>query len=259
MDIRDILLFIIAGLNLALGAVVLSRNSKHFVNISYGLVVLAITGWAIGLAFFRISDTIDGAVFWARFYYLCAALIAYVFILFGIVFPYQRKLLTFKRVILLSIPTVLVLFAVFTQYHIETVFIQPWGKDIILGWAYVPYTVYFVMYMGYAFYEMWMKERESQTMRKLQTRYVLLGTFFTTVGGTLFNLFLPLIGNYQYIWMGPIFTLIMIAFIAYAVSRYRLFDIRLVVLRSIVYVILSTLVAVLFTSLSLFFARIFEK
>ncbi|NIT73509.1 hypothetical protein GWO43_22050, partial [candidate division KSB1 bacterium] len=45
----------------------------------------------------------------------------------------------------------------------------------------------------------------------------------------IFNLFLPALGNYQHIWLGPIFSLIMVASLAYAVFKHRLFNVRIVV------------------------------
>jgi len=258
MDWKDILLFVIAALNLGLGTVVLSRNRKSFSNITYSGVVVAAAAWAVGLAFFRSANDIGNALFWARFYYVAAAVIAYSFLLFGFFFPYQRIKMNVWRVTVLAIPLGLVLGLVYTDYHIENIFLQTWGKDVILGWSYVLYTVYFVMYVGYSFFELYRKNRETVGMKKLQIRYTLLGTLFAAVGGSLFNLFYPLFGNYQYIWLGPAFTLIMIGFIAYAISRYRLFDIRLVMVRSLVYVILSTIVALIFTALSIFFSTLFN-
>jgi len=258
MDIKDYFLFLIAVLNLTLGAIVFSRNRSSISNITYSGVVIAAAVWSIGLAFFRSATDIDAALFWAHIYYVAAALIAYSFLLFGFSFPYQRVRMSFFRALLLSVPLVLVIGLIYTDYHIENIFLQTWGKDVILGWAYVLYTVYFVMYVGYSFYELYKKGRESIGMKKLQIRYTLLGTLFAAIGGSLFNLFYPLFGNYQYIWLGPAFTLIMIGFIAYAISKYRLFDIRLVMVRSVVYVILSTLVALLFTALSIFFSTLFD-
>ena len=65
-------------------------------------------------------------------------------------------------------------------------------------------------------------------MEKLQLKFVLLGTFIAATGGSLFNLFLPLFGNYQYIWAGPYTTLIMVVFIGYAIVKHRILNIRII-------------------------------
>ncbi|MBI4122418.1 MAG: GAF domain-containing protein [Parcubacteria group bacterium] len=238
MDPRDIFLFIIAGLNLFLGAVVLARNPRNPTNITYGLVVLSAAAWSVGLAFFRLATDLESALFWARFYYVTAAFIGYVFLLFGIVFPYQHIKISWSKMFLLTIPALAVMGLVYTPFHIESLFIQPWGKDVIFGWNYALYTVYFITYTGFGFWHLWQKSQESVGIRKLQIRYVLLGTLVATVGGACFNLIYPLLGNYQLIWLGPLFTAIMMVFIAYAIARYRLMDIRLVASRSVQYVFL---------------------
>ena len=90
MDARDIILFIIAALNLLFGFIVTKRNSRRAANRVYALVVIAAAAWAVGLAGFRITGDLGIALWWARIYYVAAALIAYFFLLFSIMFPYQR-------------------------------------------------------------------------------------------------------------------------------------------------------------------------
>ncbi len=234
-DPRDIVLLVFGGLNLVLGILIFVRLAKSRINITFGLVTLGIFGWSLGLAFFENADTLASALNWARLYYLSAAFIAYVFLLFGRAFPYAKSPISRFSEALLGAPFLAVCAIVFTPFHIEALFIQSWGKDVILGWGYVLYTVYFIMYMGIAFFLLWRKNRESIGIRTLQIRYVLLGTLITTVGGGTTNLIFPLLGNYQYIWLGPLFTLFLITFIGIAIVRYKLMSIRLVASRLMQY------------------------
>ncbi|MBI2636812.1 MAG: hypothetical protein HYW81_01325 [Parcubacteria group bacterium] len=234
-DPRDIVLLVFGGLNLVLGILIFVRLAASRINVTFGLVTLGIFGWAVGLAFFENADTLASALNWARLYYIAAAFIAYVFLLFGRAFPYTKGTITRYSEVLLAVPLLVISGIVFTPYHIESLFIQPWGTDVILGWGYVLYTVYFIMYMGIAFFLLWRKGVESIGIRKLQIRYVLLGTLITTVGGATTNLIYPLLGNYRYIWLGPLFTLFLIAFIGVAIVRYKLMSIRLVASRLMQY------------------------
>ncbi|MBI2050811.1 MAG: hypothetical protein HYT31_03310 [Parcubacteria group bacterium] len=234
-DPRDIVLLVFGGLNLVLGFLIFARLARSRINVAFGLVTLGIFGWSLGLAFFESTDTLSHALNWARLYYISAAFIAYVFLLFARAFPYAKNPISRLSEAALGVPFLAICIMVFTPLHIEALFIQPWGKDVILGWGYVVYTVYFIMYMGIAFFLLWRKGRESIGIRKLQIRYVLLGTLITTAGGATTNLILPLVGDYRYIWLGPLFTLFLITFIAIAIVRYKLMSIRLVASRLLQY------------------------
>jgi len=256
-DPKIILLFVIASINVILGFLVLIRKRRSWVNIFYSLVVFSIALWAIGLSYFIDSIDFVSAILWARIYYIAAAMIAYSFLMFGLLFPYVKMKFIWWKHILILIPFFASCILVFTKYHIEAIFIQPWGKDVILGWGYVVFTVYFLMYMGIGFVSMWKKERESLGIRKMQIKYVLLGTLIAALGGSVFNLFLPLVGNYKFIWLGPLFTFLMAIFISYAIIRYRLMNIRLILSR-IVHYIFSFVATFLIVDATLYFFEAFD-
>lgn len=92
-------------------------------------------------------------------------------------------------------------------------------------------------------------------MQRQQIKFVLFAALIG-FGGGFFN-FLPQISKTYPI--GNFLVGFYIVAVTYAMVKYRLFDIRLVVVRSIVYVLLSTIVAFIFTALSIFFSSFFER
>jgi len=46
--------------------------------------------------------------------------------------------------------------------------------------------------------------------------------------GMFFNLFLPWIGKYEFIWLGPLFSLIMVVSLGYAIIKHGLFNKKIV-------------------------------
>jgi signal transduction histidine kinase len=77
-------------------------------------------------------------------------------------------------------------------------------------------------------------------VERVQLQFVLLGIGIAAAGGSVANLLVPLIfGSSRLNVYGPIFGLIMIAFIAHAIVRYRLLNIRLVVRRGVTEVLAS--------------------
>jgi signal transduction histidine kinase len=71
-------------------------------------------------------------------------------------------------------------------------------------------------------------------VERLQVQFVLLGIGVAAAGGSVTNLLFPLVFRTSRLNVyGPIFGLVMVAFIAHAIVRYRLLNIRLVVRRSV--------------------------
>src|SRR3989338_1262938 len=228
MDIRDIILFIATLVNLGFASTIVFRNPRSHINISYGLSVIATALWTLGLVLFRLSSP-EYAIPLARFYYISAALIATYFIFFGMHFPNKDDVKhSWWLYVFLHVPAIIISYLVFTTKFISGLSVESWGKNIVLGRAYIFYVVFWVIYMGTAFFLMLSRYKTAQPMEKLQLKFVLLGTFIAATGGSLFNLFLPLFGNYQYIWAGPYTTLIMVVFIGYAIVKHRILNIRII-------------------------------
>lgn len=228
MDIKEILLFIATLVNLVFSSTIVLRNPRDHINIGYGLAVVATALWTLGLAMYRISDP-EYAIAWARFYYISAGFIATYFLYFGVHFPnnegYRHSL---ARHVLLHVPIVVIAYLVFTPSFIAGLRVHSWGKEIILGPAYLFYVLFWAAYMGAAFVIMLKRFGSGSAIEKLQLKYVLTGTLVAAIGGSLFNLFLPLFGNYRYIWAGPYPTLVMVVAIGYAIVKHRVLNIRII-------------------------------
>lgn len=228
MDAWNILLFIAAFINLGFASTIIFKNPRDHINISYGLAVVSTALWTTGIAMFRIADFENG-IAWARFYYICAGLIATYFLYFGIHFPnneaYKHR---WWHHLALHIPVVVVAYLVFQPTFIAKYHIQSWGKEIILGPAYIFFVIFFLAYMGGAFGLMFRRFRAVTPVERLQLKYVFAGTLITATGGSLFNLFLPLFNNYRYIWAGPYATLAMVVLIGYAIAKHRVLNIRFI-------------------------------
>ena len=68
-----------------------------------------------------------------------------------------------------------------------------------------------------------------------QIKIILYGVVVSSVIGVLFNLILPIAGNYQFTQLGPAGAIFFVASVAYAVARYGLFDVRLAIVRTVTY------------------------
>lgn len=229
MDPRDILLFIAAVTNLGFASAILFKNPKNPINIGYGLAVIATAAWTAGIAMFRIAGPAEG-IAWARFYYLAAGFIATYFLYFGLHFPDRAAI---PRVApwqhaLLHLPLAITAYLVFSPSFIASYEVVEAGKRIVLGPAYWFYVLFWISYMAAAFLVMRSRFRAASAQARLQLKFVLAGTLVAAIGGSIFNLFLPLFGNYDLIWVGPYPTLVMVITIGYAIFKHRILDIRII-------------------------------
>src|SRR5690606_11353733 len=101
--------------------------------------------------------------------------------------------------------------------------------------------------------------RKAGRILKRQIRFVLSGVAAASAIGVIFNLVLPMLGEYQFTQLGPAGATIFVIYIAYAIARYSLFDIRLAIVRVIAYVAsFATLAGVYFIA-ALLVATTFNK
>src|SRR4030095_4571672 len=85
--LKVILLFTAGLSGIFVGFVVLSKGLRKLSNMSFAILVLAISSWTLGIAFFLITQDPDAAFFWAKFYYLAPLLITIPLAVFVKSFP----------------------------------------------------------------------------------------------------------------------------------------------------------------------------
>lgn len=90
-------------------------------------------------------------------------------------------------------------------------------------WLYGLWLVtYFLVGLGYL-----ITGRSSVSMvRRQQINAVLRGIVLTFIGAAICNLLLPILGEYKYVTLGPVFSLIFILTFAYTIIKHQMFDIR---------------------------------
>lgn len=116
---------------------------------------------------------------------------------------------------------------------------------VLLFWALVNYIrKYFVL----------------QGIYKTQLKFLFIGIFITSVVGFISNALLASLQIYDLIWLGPTVTLFLVGFTTYAITRYRLMDVRLIVARTIAFgsiiILLVSLFSISATLLALFTTKI---
>ncbi|MCA9332851.1 hypothetical protein KDA00_03175, partial [Candidatus Saccharibacteria bacterium] len=101
---------------------------------------------------------------------------------------------------------------------------------------YLFYGLYFIIYFDISIFILRQHNQSSDRYKYFQAKSIVYATGLTGTLGIFTNIFLPAIGTPQYVWMGPIFSLIFLTFSAIAMTKYKLFDVRSTILRSTSYI-----------------------
>lgn len=86
------------------------------------------------------------------------------------------------------------------------------------------------------------KIKESQGAIRIQLLYFLIGFLLFMLIGVTTNIIFPYLNNYSFQQFGPLTTIFFLGFTTYAMVKHRLMNLRIILLRSIVYVFLMVLI-----------------
>ena len=263
LDSFFIPLLVVALLNSTLGLLVLLRNHKNPTNLAFFYLALFVGLWAGGLAGFIAVESDTIALIWAKIYYIAALGIAVALYYFDdTLLPRaadkRKKRLTFKSaysLICLIYATLLLVRPSFLTSNVSQG--GELGREVILNKPlYAIYSALFLIGFIQAVRLIFIAYRKaSNKVTAEQNRYLLIAVVLATTFGVYFNLFLPWLGNYDLIWVGPQFSIIFVAGTALSIVKHRLFNIQLVVVRSLGYVISVGILVLAFALISSFISQ----
>lgn len=235
-DQINIVLILVALLNFALGILIYVNGRKKVINKTYSLNIIAIVSWTIAMFLFR-SSSADFDIFWCKVLYIVPTFIASSFLCFTYIFPSKfEKNVKVRCQVFLIINFLLVVLVAYSDLVILEVNRRPGlEKEIIFGPLYVLYFIYTLFFFSFGFYRLFKKYLKTQGLEKSQILYLVLGYALAANLAFVTNLTMPWMGYFFLNWLGQIFTIFMVGFTAYAVLRYRLMDIRVVVRKFFIY------------------------
>ncbi len=209
--------------NLILGLYILYRNPRDTLSRLYALVVFSLVVWSAANFLAFIASSAEEAAFINKFVSI-GSLLAPAFILhFFLVFTRKVKPIKWLYVALLYVPAAIFLVIDFaTPLITESAEASYWGYRIIHGAAYIPETMYMVIYAvtGIALcYRFYMKARLDK--EKSESLLLMIAISIPVVGGVVTEIILPVL-DIVVIPLTSTFTTITAVIIAYAMVKYGL-------------------------------------
>ncbi|EKD78783.1 MAG: multi-sensor signal transduction histidine kinase [uncultured bacterium] len=228
-DTKTALLLIVTIANVVIGLTVFIRQRHSSASLAFVFFTLGISLWAFTNAVFQFTSDRTLGIIMALLSYYAGILIALPFYAFSRNFPEplprtKQKQLTQHLWIYGLMWGVIITIPDFT---LRDVIYDPVGR-IITGPGLFFHFASIIIFVFAGMWLLWRKHTHAELVEQKQIRIILIGALLTTLAGMTFNLLLPLFDNYSLVWLGPDFTLILVACMAYAIVRHGLFDIRII-------------------------------
>ncbi len=242
INLIQCVLAIVIVFEVILSMVIFSRGIKSSANIIFGLFTFSSVIWSIAIIAFY-TEGFRQIINWVVLTHSSALLISFLFLIFTTQFP--KKLIISKTPIIVSfIPFVIIIFYIlFTNLIIG----ETNGYTYEIHRGYIAYALLMIFYFsaGFIFLLLQYKRARSQ-LEKKQVAFIITGPIIAASLAIIPDLIFPYFGIFDYTWLGPMFSLIMVVSLFIAMSKYHLFNIKVILTEIISVVIVVTLLIELF-------------
>ena len=241
MLLINFLLLISFLINLFFGFfVLLKRKSVDYTRLILGLISVVVAFWCLSLYLYRLNSDVFHIELWGKIAHIFGALLAPLFLFFAFYFIYKNviKRILFKIVLPSILFIIVAILLLFTDWIIGGGYVVNNVNNVELFFGYYIYIFYLVIHFNLGFILLIKKYTHSNALEKEQIKYILIGTVISSLGAIIFDLVYPIFVDFSLNWVGPVVTITMVVSMAYAIIRYRLMNIKLILARSILYTIL---------------------
>lgn len=250
-----------AFLCVIVGLFVYLKNPKNWSNTLFSLFALVLGLWIIADFLPLVSTSDQWTLFWLRTNMFLAAWLCYTFFLFVRTFPksrfeFGRRHFVESLVFVTAVSLLSLTKHVFSDVSIETAALIP-----VPGAAMPLFGLNVLLFLVGGFALLIRKYRVAKYLERAQLRLVLIGALlmFSLI---LVNNFLAvvLLKNTELIVLSPLYILVFVFFVAYAMVRHRFMDLHLVVVRTVTFALLTLTLAIIYVAgMNAFFLLSGEK
>lgn len=244
-----IILSLVAAINAIVVWFISWQGWRQVVNRYFVATAFFVVPWALGAAWFLAADTEAQARTALLLFYIAPMYMMLSLSLFSAVFPAENgRFFNLTNTLLFLTTCAIAAVIIYDQNLLTSAIVMNDGglnRLIVDPLGYSMYFGYFGIVFLAAFSGFIVHLREHGGHHKQQLAYIFMGTFLAGSLSTITNLLIPLLGQTQFIWLGPTWTLFAVMTIAISIVKHQLFDIKLAAVRSVAYIgVLVTLSAV---------------
>lgn len=253
---NNLILIICTIVMLVLFFVVFRHGNRKVSNNIFSIFVLTAIVWILtnlmaNLALYQNNNIL---LFWTKVSILGPTFMPILLILFANSFPENKITLKKTYIWILSLITLGIIFLIPTSYNVQSVQItNAAAMESVFnpGILYTFFSIYLLFGIGVTVIILIEKYIKSSRIEKLQIKNVLIGLVISILLGILLSAVLPIFGFSQFINIGPASTIFFIIFTAFAIIKYQLLDVKLIIAETVTYLVLTVLLIEMFFSTSI--------
>lgn len=220
---------------LVLGLMVIVNNPKAPINRYMLILSINTVLWAFSVLMISVLSNQQAVLFWIRTSYAAGILIPWHIYALGSTF-HRSKIVINRITFLLFGGSLVFAFLSFTPLMVSGVNDPLFLKEPVYGFLYYPFFFFYIFAVFLSLQQLHSKLTASKGLKRLQIKYLLIGTVISILLSSLANVIFPLfniiyVGSLDLRSLGPVFSLVLVGLVTYAIVRYRFMDIRFAVRR----------------------------
>ena len=231
--------------SVALAIVILMSDTKRRANQLFAGVAACFGLWSLSILLFTTTVEPVHALAYSKLYYAGAVLFATLLAVFALYYPREESLPKSLRNVMMW-GAVVFSAIILAQDHviISELTRAPDGWWAVVNQpGYIAFSLYFVMYFIIAIAVAFHKYFSYRGIERKRASYYAFGILFTSIPGFIADLILPYFGDYRYIWIGPVASILFIMMTGYSITRHRMLDVKVFLTKAALYLIVVLAVA----------------
>ena len=247
MSYDYLIVFLVVISNLCLAFILYFKSPRRLANRAFFLFLVCIVVWVISNSLENEPLLAKYAELLLRIDFVVAPWIFYFFAVFCLDFPEPFARLSMSRLVLLSVPITVMSISSFSNMVINNIGLHNEVVRFEPGRLYVLYSVTIFGYAIVACSIQILKYVRFRGIKRAQILYVLVGFSVSAFIATITNLIMPLVlgPSISLARLGISGVLVLTTLTSYAIVKYRLMDVTVIIRKSLVYTIsISVLLAV---------------
>jgi GAF domain-containing protein len=230
-------------------AFLLLKRWTNVLAVFLALYILAVGVWVGSNALADLAKTPFQNILWSGMAVIGGSFFMSFYLCFVYVFSHRRTP-PLLNIIVFFLPTLIFSVTAFSKLSIaETLFPPGQPSQIVPGPLY-PFLLVFIfggLLYGSILLSLYYR-RHATPQEQTQIQYMEGGFLTTFCACSLFNVILPIFGEYRFYSLGPQFAAVMIAASSYAILKHKLLDIKMVIQRGLVYMMVISLIAICYSA-----------
>ncbi|MFH0925576.1 MAG: histidine kinase N-terminal 7TM domain-containing protein [bacterium] len=257
MDYRIFSLFLILFIYIVFGFLVFLKGQEKNAKNTYSFFILNLIIWTTSIIMFYRANDFNVALFWSKFLYLAGNVIAASFLYFSFAIEGENIEISLNKKVMIFLPCIILLpLYFFTPIILKKVGMVNGSKGFIYGPGHLLFDIPFNLEFLLGLYRLAKIYKFSTGIRKAKLWYILSGTTVGFFLAGIFNVLLPWFNRFEFLWLGPICAISVIPFTSYAIIRYRLMDINIVIREATIHALSTLAISTVFILLGLqFFSK----